>query len=364
MKKIYLLSILCCLVSLVSCKNETEKLFIGTFSENGSEGLYSYSFNTKSGELTNLKVEAEITDPSFITVSANKEYLYVVEKTKKFKGSKGAVVSYKIKEDGLEEINTIGTGGGYPCHVGISKKGDFLAASCYSDGSLSIYKIGEDGALKANPQFIDHKILDSTKTSHAHASLFTSGGLFTADLGLDAVKRYSYDGEKFVPGEQASLSLPDGTGPRHFKFGTEGVFLYVINELNSSITVFQKKQKGEYVAVETKSTLDKEFTGESFCADIHLSKDGKFLYGSNRGENTIVIFKIDAETGKLTLVGRESVHGDWPRNFAIDPTDGFLLVGNQNTNNISVFKRDIEKGTLRFLHEVKLPSPVCLEFLN
>ncbi|WP_298505274.1 lactonase family protein [uncultured Maribacter sp.] len=365
MKKWYLVSVLCCLILFISCKEESNsKLFVGTFSENGSEGLYSYSFNTKTGKLANKKVEANIKDPSFLAISSNKKYLYAIEKTTEFKGSKGAVIAYEIEKDGLKEINTVGTGGGYPCHVGISEKGDFLAASCYSDGSLSIYKIGENGSLQQNPQYIDHKILDTIKTSRAHASLFTPDGLFTADLGLDAVKRYIYNGDKFVKGNQRSLNLPDGAGPRHFKFGVNEKFLYVINELNSTITVFQRKENGEYISLETKSTLDKDFKGENFCADIHLSKDGRFLYGSNRGENTIVIFKVDTETGKLTLIGRESVQGDWPRNFAIDPSNAFLLVGNQKTNNISVFKRDVEQGTLKFLDEVKLPSPVCLLFLE
>ncbi|RKR14655.1 6-phosphogluconolactonase [Maribacter vaceletii] len=364
MKQRNLVLILCSLVLFISCKEESSKLFVGTFSENGSEGLYSYSFNSKTGELNNKKLEAEIKDPSFLTLSDNKKYLYVIKRTEEFKDSKGAIIAYKIKEDGIEEINTVGTGGGYPCHVGVSKEGNFLAASCYSDGSLSIYKVAEDGSLKSNPQYINHKILDSIKKAKAHASIFTPDGLFTADLGLDAVKRYTYNGKKFVPGKQASLNFPDGAGPRHFKFSKDKKFLYVINELNSTITVLNKNEDAEYTAIETKSTLDKAFKDKNSCADIHLSKDGNYLYGSNRGENTIVIFKIDKETGKLTLVGRESVHGDWPRNFVIDPSNTFLLVANQKTNNISVFKRNIKNGTLSFLQEIKNPSPVCLEFLE
>ncbi len=187
--------------------------------------------------------------------------------------------------------------------------------------------------------------------------------LFVADLGLDVVKQYQVQDEEII-GPIGSLEMESGAGPRHFTFGQEGRFLYVINELNSTITVLSRIDDGSYDPIETQSTLDKNFKGESYCADIHLSKDGKFLYGSNRGENTIVIFKIDSETGKLTLIGRESVQGDWPRNFSIDPTDKFLLVANQKSNNISVFKRDQEKGTLEYLHEIELPSPVCLEFME
>lgn len=347
-----------------SCKTQTQKLFVGTFTNNGSEGLYSYSFNTATGEITNKKLEAKLADPSFLTISKNKKYLYTVEKTDEFKDSKGAVTAFEITVDGLQEINTVGTGGGYPCHVGISQKGDFLAASCYGDGSLSVYKVATDGSLKSNPQYIDHKVLDTVKTSHAHASVFTKGGLFTADLGLDAVKRYTYDGGKFVAGKQPSLNLPKGAGPRHFKFSSNGNFLYVINELNSTITVFEKQENGNFMVIETQSTIADNYTKKSYCADIHFSKDGKFLYGSNRGENTIVFFKVNSETGKLTLAGRESVKGDWPRNFVIDPTDNFLLVANERSNNISVFRRNTENGSLEFLRKTELPSPVCLEFLG
>ena len=196
-----------------------------------------------------------------------------------------------------------------------------------------------------------------------HASLFTKNGLFTADLGLDAIKRYSYDGEKHVADKQASINLPNGAGPRHFKFNKNGKFLYVINEVNSTITVFQKQDNGDFTTIETQSTVAADYKEKSYCADLHFSKDGKFLYGSNRGENTIVSFKVNQKTGKLTLAGRESVQGDWPRNFVIDPTDNFLLVANERSNNITVFRRNKENGSLEFLHKTELPSPVCLEFL-
>ena len=139
--------------------------------------------------------------------------------------------------------------------------------------------------------------------------------------------------------------------------------MYVLNELNATIAVFKRDDEGSYNKLEIQSTLADGFEGQNSCADIHLSSDERFLYASNRGENTIVIFEVAQETGKLSLVGRESVRGDWPRNFTLDPTGNFLLVANQKSNTISIFKRDSEKGTLEFMNEVKLPSPVCLVFL-
>jgi 6-phosphogluconolactonase len=186
--------------------------------------------------------------------------------------------------------------------------------------------------------------------------------ILIADLGLDALLAYkNEDAEMAKP--KALVQLTEGAGPRHFTTTENGRFLYVINELNSTINVFTKNDSGSYIGTHKVSTLAADFKGESFCADLHISQDGKFLYGSNRGENTIVIFSIDSATGGLTLVGRESVKGDWPRNFTIDPTGKFLLVANQNSNNITVFKRDSEKGTLTFLNEEKLAKPVCLVFL-
>jgi 6-phosphogluconolactonase len=206
--------------------------------------------------------------------------------------------------------------------------------------------------------------LDSTKTSHAHSALFSKGKLFVADLGLDMINAYPFLEGGIDATQREVLQLPEKAGPRHFVFNENASFLYVINELNSTITVYNSSEDGIYEVLETKSTVAGDFKGDSYCADIRLSPDGKFLYGSNRGENTIVIFEISQSSGKLSFVGREDVRGDWPRNFNIDPSGNFLLVANQRSNNITVYKRDKENGGLTFIHEIALPSPVCLEFLD
>ena len=367
MKKYHVL-LLSIFLFVIGCKNEqtqkTHTLFVGTYTENGSEGIYSYHFNPKTGELGHKKLAAEVGNPSFVKVSPDKKYLYAVEETDRYENSSGGVAAFRIDGDSLVKINSNATVGAHPCHIGLSEDGRFLAASSYTGGSLTLFDLGDGGELQANPQFIDHKVLDTVKTSHVHSAQFTEDGLFVADLGLDAVKRYQWEGNEFVPAEQPSLDMASKAGPRHFTFGQGGQYLYVINELNSTITTLQRKEDGTYQEVESLSTLAKDFTGESFCADIHLSKDGQFLYGSNRGENTIVIFKVDQTTGKLSLVGRESVKGDWPRNFALDPSGDFLLVANQRSNNIVVFKRDKTEGMLQFLYDYELSSPVCLEFLE
>src|SRR5690606_25063602 len=153
-----------------------------------------------------------------------------------------------------------------------------------------------------------------------------------------------------------------GAGPRHFRFGQDGRHLYVINELNSSISVFEKDGKERYIEIQVEGTLDPAYSGKNACADLHLSPDGRFLYGSNRGENTMAIFSVDTESGLLSPLGRESTGGDWPRNFALDPSGEFLLVANQRCGNIVVFKRDVASGALEHISEVKLPDPACLVF--
>jgi 6-phosphogluconolactonase len=356
------------LLILMGCSEKkqvtkTLPLFVGTYTDGESEGIYRFTFNSNSGTLEEKSLAAVLPNPSFLKISKNRTNLYAVQETANFDSLGGGVTAFKLKDGLLELQNSMGTGGAHPCHVSLSNDG-YLAVSNYTGGNVSIFGLEDGGALKSDSQIIDHKVLDTVKTAHAHMAKFSVEGLFVSDLGLDAVKRYQNQNGQFKTANQASLDLPDGAGPRHFVFGKKNEFLYIINELNSTIGVFQKNKDGKYSEIESKSTLDASFKGDSFCADIHLSADGKYLYGSNRGENSIVIFKVDQTTGKLQLVGRESVRGNWPRNFTIDPSGNFILVANQRSNNITVFKRNTENGTLQFLNETELPSPVCLEFLN
>ncbi|MCK0161086.1 lactonase family protein [Allomuricauda sp. F6463D] len=364
MKKAILAGLIAVLV--IACAEKPEEkpmytLFVGTYTNGDSEGIYTYTFDANTGELSSQKLAAKITNPSYLAISEDKKNLYAVQETADFDSLGGGVSSFRLKGDVLELLNSKGTQGVNPCHVSLSGTG-YLAAANYSGGNFSIFSLVDDGALADDPQIIDHNALDTVKTSHAHMAQFNTDGLMVTNLGLDAVKRYNLKADKFVPAQQATIAFEDGAGPRHFTFGNNRKMLYVINELNSTVSVFEKDENGNYLETQVVPTLDSTYQGKNSCADLHLSTDGKFLYGSNRGENTIVIFAVDAISGKLELVGRESVHGDWPRNFTMDPTGEFLLVANQKSSNISVFKRDVENGTLTFLSEADLPNPVCLVF--
>ncbi len=365
MKKIILAGLSSAILMIACNKKSEEKpmhtLFVGTYTDGDGEGIYTYSFDTNTGELSNQKLAAKLANPSYLAISENKKNLYAVQETADFDSLGGGVSAFDLKGDILELQNSKGTQGAHPCHVSLSGDGH-LAVANYTGGNFSIFSLQDDGSLADDPQIIDHKLLDSVKTSHAHMAQFNADGLMVTNLGLDAIKRYNLKAGKFVSAEQASIAFSDGAGPRHFTFGNDERILYVINELNSTVSVYEKDENGYYLEIQIVPTLDKTYQGNNACADLHLSPDGKFLYGSNRGENTIVIFAVDANSGKLQLVGREPVHGDWPRNFTLDPTGEFLLVANKISSNIVVFKRDVLKGTLEFLNETRHPNPVCLVF--
>jgi 6-phosphogluconolactonase len=341
---------------------KTYDLFVGTYTDGDSKGIYKLRFTANDGVLMGEELMAELANPSFLAISEDNKNLYAVQETADYDAIGGGVTSFAIDNGGLRLLNSKGSAGAHPCHVAIAPNGQ-IAVSNYTGGSLSIFDLEADGSL-GDRQVISHGTSDTLKTAHVHKAHFNEDGLFVADLGLDALKRYTKRAYGWTPAQQNTIAMEKGAGPRHFEFSKNRDYLYVLNELNSSVVVLKRDDEGSYDQIESQPTLSKDFKGENACADIHLSSDGRFLYASNRGENTIVIFEVAAETGKLSLVDRTSVNGDWPRNFTLDPTGNFLLVANQRSNNITVYKRDIEKGTLSFLKEKKTPSPVCLVFLD
>ena len=364
MKKYFIL--LASAIAIMGCQEkrktmETQTLFVGTYTDGSSEGIYTLQFNSETGTLDSLELKAKLPNPSFLAISKDKKNLFAVQETADFDSIGGGITSFSLHNGELKLLNSKGSGGAHPCHVAISSNKQ-IAVSNYTGGNLAIFDLALDGSL-GERQLIEHNI-DTLKISHVHKAHFNSDGLFVADLGLDAIKRYSKQPQGWLPAHKNTIEMGKGVGPRHFEFSKNGNFLYVINELNSTLTVLKKDDEGSYIKIETQSTLAQDFIGESFCADIHLSSDGKFLYGSNRGENTIIVFSIDQESGKLTVIGRTPVKGDWPRNFTISPDGNHLLVANQRSNGITIYSRDAEKGTLKFLNEYKMGSPVCLVFMD
>jgi 6-phosphogluconolactonase len=298
-------------------------------------------------------------NPSYITFSSDKKRLYSVGEVDNYEDSKsGFVNAYSVSKDGtLQFINKVSSNGAHPCHIQLNNGNSKIAVSNYTGGTVSVHSISENGKISKTAQVINHNT--EAVQSHAHSAQFFNNMLFVADLGRDFLAKYDKNGDTYLLKE--NYSTEPKAGPRHFEIAKKGKFIYVINELNSTISVLKKK-KDSYIFIQNITTLADGFDGKSFCADIHLSKDGQFLYGSNRGENSIAVFKINKKSGELQKTQTISTNGDWPRNFTLSPDGNYLLVANQRSKNISVFGVDKKTGNLTFLNSVETPTPSCLLF--
>ena len=347
-----------------------QKLYVGTFTSEGAEGIYLCDFNSESGEISLDKIFKGIDNPSFLKVSNNKKYLYSVSRTTRvIEKSGGFVVAYKIGKNGtLHFLNKQISNGAGPCHIDVSPDGKFVAIATYGGGTTSLYQVRNDGGLMPATSVINNNLaenIDEKTISHAHSIKFSpyDGRIYSADLGTDQLNIFSFENGDLIQGKQKFVKLTKGAGPRHFEIHTNGKIIYVINELNSTISVL-KSEDGIWVEFQTISTLPPNFEGKSYCADIHISDDGKYLYGSNRGHNSIAVFTVDTELNKLTFKTTVGVEGDWPRNFTLSPDGKFMLVANQRSGNITVFEINKKTGIPEFTGiQIKLPAPVCLEFL-
>ena len=364
-------------------KKEAERMlvFIGTYTNGNSKskGIYTLELDMETGDLKQVNTPTESKDPSFLAIHPNKKYLYAVNELAEFGGKKnnGAVSAYEIDSatGSLKFLNQLETKGAHPCHLVVDKTGKSVLVANYTGGSVSAYSISSDGRLAELTKFVQHKgssiLKPRQEAPHAHSINLDTNNKFAAvaDLGMDEVLIYKFDASKSVltPNDPKSAKVKGGAGPRHFAFHPNGKFAYVINEINCTVTGFAYDgAKGALKEIETVSTLPK---GESVkpdysTAEVQVTPNGKFLFGSNRGHHSIVAFKIAAD-GKLTYVENEPTGGKTPRNFGIDPTGKFLLAANQDTDDIFVFKINAETGALDSTgKKAEVPRPVCVKFLQ
>jgi len=363
-------SILLIIMSTFVTGNAQIRLFTGTYTEGPRNGFYIFDLNRETGTFTLVSSSDAGPNPSYFCISKKNTIIYAANEVMEFKGAKGGGVtalSYDAKTGIAKKIGDLAVPNGGPAYIAISPADDYVLLANYSGGSVSVVKLNDSGIPVS---VTDHIVYDAGegKVSHAHMIAFDPSGkrVYVTDLGLDRVVIYNFDPVKGKLNQipNGIALLPKGAGPRHFVFSNDGTRLYVICELNSTIAFFNVKKNGELQEVQTLSTLREGFKGKSYCADIHLGKSEKYLYGSNRGENTIVTFKAGPE-GKLTLAGHTDCGGDWPRNFVIDPSGKYLLVGNQNSGNISMFGIDEQTGLpLAPSKNYKITAPVCLKFEN
>ena len=352
-------------------------LFVGTYTSNTkSEGIYVCGFDLETGDLKLKQTIKNVADPSFLIVSRNGKFLYAVNELVEYEGKpSGSVSSFAIdrKTGNLQFLNKQPTLGGAPCHLSITKDGEFILVANYVGGNVSVFPIDADGKLRPSSDMVQHTGSGPNKdrqlSAHAHSITLDNKEhfAFAADLGIDRVMIYKFDDEKgkLAPNAtQPFFQAKPGAGPRHFAFHPNSRLAFVINELNSSVTSLAYDTKiGTLREIQTISTLSPGSAVANTCADVHVSPDGKFLYGSNRGDDSIAAFRIDENTGKLTYLENTPTGGKRPRNFVIDPTGNYLLAANQDTGNIVVFRIDRTSGKLSNTGKtIDIPSPVCLKF--
>jgi len=357
-------------LSLTSCKKEY-KLFVGGYTtKDGEKGMSVFNFNAGNGKLKLISESDVGLSPSYFCFSEKNKLFYVLNEVMEFKGKFGGgltTLKYDDKTSRFEKKNEILIPYGGPCFISMSADSGYLFTANYPNGSVAVVRLDNSGI----PETITDTILyvkEEPDRSHAHMILHDHAGehVYVTDLGLNRIIAYNFDLKegKLRQLENGIADLPLRTGPRHFVINADGSKIYVINELGSSLAVFDIDETKGLTLVQTLSTVREGFIESNSCADIHLAKDGKFLYGSNRGENTIVTFKIGND-GLLSLVGSTTCGGDWPRNFVIDPTGKFILVGNQKSNYISVFRIDKKTGLPSVaLDSARVKMPACLKFYD
>jgi 6-phosphogluconolactonase len=347
-------------------------IYVGTYTSGKSEGIYICRLDLSSGELKHFGAARGIVNPSFLAIDRQRRHLYAVNEIAEFGGKPGGAISaFRIDPESgsLAFINQQASLGAGPCNLTIDGTGKFVLAANYDGGSIVVLPI-KDGGLGAPVDMVQHHGSsvnpDRQQGPHAHCILLDRSNrfVFVPDLGLDRVMIYKFDSRtgNLTPNEQPWAQLKPGAGPRHFAFHPNDRWAYVINELDSTMTAFAYDQAhGMLKETQTISTLSASFSGKNSCADLHVSSSGRFLYGSNRGHDSIVVFSIDQATGKLELVEHVSTQGKTPRNFAIDPTGAFLLAANQDSDSIVTFRIDPASGKLSPTgHTIEIPTPVCV----
>jgi 6-phosphogluconolactonase len=356
---------------------DTILVYVGTYTFRKSKGIYVFQLDPSTGDLKPTSKATGIQNPSFLAINPQQKYLYAVNETADFEGKhSGAVSAFSIDQETgeLSLLNSKPSLGLHPCYVCVNKTGKFVLVANYSSGNVSVLPVKRDGSLGDAADFVQHHgsgvDLKRQEGPHAHSVTLDEANryAFVADLGLDKIMVYRFDSNlgKLMPNDEPWTKIHSGAGPRHFAFHPNSKYAYLINELDSTITAFNyEAEHGTLKEMQTVPALPKGFKGTSHCADIHVAPSGKFLYGSNRGHNSIVIYFIDETTGKLAYVGHEQTQGKTPRNFAIDLAGNLLLVANQDTDTIVPFKINQQTGQLAATGKVtKVPMPVCLKMMR
>jgi 6-phosphogluconolactonase len=357
------------------------RVFFGTYTGGTSKGIYGCTLDRTTGALSAPVLVGETPSPSFLALHPKHRFLYAVNEVDRFDGKPGGSVSaFAVEADTgmLRLLNQKSTQGAGPCHLSVDQDGRSVLVANYGGGSVAVIGVEADGRLGTSTSFIQHRGSSVNprrqEGPHAHGIYLDAANrfAFVPDLGLDQILIYRFDADPASAGRRSLTpidpppfaALPPGAGPRHLAFHPNGQFAYVINELKSTVTAFSyDAARGRLSELQTVSTLPVDFKGESTTAEIAVHPGGRFLYGSNRGHDSLAVFAIDAATGKLSFVEHQPTLGKTPRSFAIDPGGAFLLAANQDSDDVVVFRLDAGNGKLSPAgRSIQVGTPVCVLF--
>jgi len=364
--------------TLVYIGTYTESIRFGTgkILEGKGEGIYVYRMDQTSGSLERVSTTTGITNPSYLAFDSAGRFLYAVNELKTYENKPtGTISEFAVdpKTGKLEFLNKRMTHGTDPCHVLVDKKREYVFVANFMSGSVCVLPVLEDGSLGDASDFIQHQgsSIDPVRQqgAHAHAVTLDEAGrfAFVPDLGLDKVMAYRFDAKRGMlePNEVPWVKMKPGAGPRHVAFHRSGRFAFLINELDSTLaSLSYDGRRGAFKVLQVVPTIPEGYQGESTCSDVQVSPGGAFVYGSNRGHDSIVIYRINQRTGRLTFVGHQSTLGKTPRSFGVDPSGRFLLAANQDSDTVVTFQIEPKTGELLPTgHATHVPTPVCVKFL-
>lgn len=380
----FLLTVLLCLPLVASSQPPAQKatqktywVYLGTYTGPKSKGIYSYRFNESTGRAASPAVAADTANPSFLAVSPDQRFLFAVNEESDYGGGKsGAVSSFAInhKTGKLTFLNQVSSRGPGPCYVSLDKTGHFVLVANYDGGSVAVFPVLHDGRLGQTSAFVQHSghgvNPKRQEGPHAHCIETDHGDRYAiaADLGLDRLLVYHFDSRSgaLTPNQPPFAEVKPGSGPRHFAFDPTGRFLYLVDEMGSTIYSFSyDSSQGVLRPLQNISSLPKSFQGENDAAEIAVHPTGKFLYASNRGHDSIAVFAIDPAKHTLTPVEDVPTQGKFPRSFGLTPDGAYMFVANQKSDNVVIFRIDQRTGRLTPTGQsLAVTSPVCVKFVS
>ncbi len=380
MKTVLLRTAVCllCLVgaTTASAAEGRERIYLGTYGQGPQDGVFVAELDLATGQVSEPRLAGRASNASFVALHPDHRHLYTVAEVSSLGGRRtGGVIAFAINPEtgALRQINEQESGGAGPCHLVVDKTGKDVLVANYEGGSVAVLPIDEHGGLKraSSIQLHHGKGVNAARQEAAHAHSVNLDAAnrfaFVADLGVDKVFVYRFDpaGGKLTANQPPTVKTAAGAGPRHLAFDGTGRFVYVIDELDSTITTFwYDAENGTLSKIQVVPTLPKDFHGENTASEVAVHPSGKFVYGANRGHDSLAIFSVDPVSGKLTPEGHESTQGKTPRNFAIDPTGAFLLAANQDSDSVVVFRIDPANGRLRPTGQrLQVHQPVCIRYL-